>query len=100
MICTPDGRLSRYLYGVQFDPQTLRLSLVEAGQGKVGSTLDRVLLFCFHYDETEGRYAPAARNIMRIGGAFMVLLFAGVLARFWIREWRARRRRTVEGVGA
>ena len=65
---TPEGRVSRYLYGVQHDPQTLRLSLVEASEGKIGIAVDKFLLFCFHYDADEGRYAPAAMNIMRVGG--------------------------------
>ena len=59
-ICTPQGRVSRYLYGVQFPEQTLRLSLVEAGEGKVGSTMDKILLYCFHYDAEAGRYGPVA----------------------------------------
>lgn len=82
-ILTPDGRVSRYLYGIEYDPQTLRLSLVEAGEGKVGSTLDRFLLTCFHYDETKGRYGPAAVKIMRLGGAVTIVLLGGVLLMFW-----------------
>jgi protein SCO1/2 len=86
MICTPDGKVSRYLYGILFDPQTLRLSLVEAAQGKIGSSFDKVLLFCFHYDASSGRYAPAARNIMRAGGLVTVLLVGGMLTIFWRRD--------------
>jgi len=73
MICTPDGRVSRYLYGVRFEPKTVELSLVEASRGQIGSTLDRVLLFCFHYDAATGNYAPAAINLMKAGGAVTVL---------------------------
>jgi protein SCO1 len=89
-VCTPDGRVSRYLYGVMYDPQTLRLSLVEAGEGKVGSTTDRVLLFCFHYDATKGKYGPTAMTIMRIGGALTVIALGCMLAVFWRREARRR----------
>jgi len=94
-VCTPDGRVSRYLYGVMYDPQTLRLSLVEAGEGKVGSTRDRVLLFCFHYDAAKGRYGPTAFTIMRIGGALTAIAVAGMLLVFWRRE--ARRRAAARG---
>ena len=86
ILCTPRGRVSRYLYGVQFPEQTLRLSLVEAGEGKVGSTLDRVLLFCFHYDADAGRYGPVARNLMKLAaGMTCALLLLGMLP-YWM--WR------------
>lgn len=83
VVCTPDGRISRYLYGVQFPEQTLRLALTEASEGKIGSTIDRFLLFCFHYDETSGRYAPTARNIMKIGGFATVFILTVVLIPYW-----------------
>lgn len=89
MICTPEGRISRYLYGVTYDLQTLRLSLVEAAEGKIGSTLDQVLLFCFHYDATKGRYGPTARNLMKVGGLLTVLVLGGVLVPYW---WRRSQR--------
>ncbi len=73
MLCTPEGRLSRYLYGVRFEPKTLQLSLVEAAQGKIGTTFDKVLLFCFHYDANSGNYAPTAVNLMKLGGAVTAL---------------------------
>ncbi len=78
-ILTPDGRVSRYLYGVQYDPQTLRLSLAEASEGKVGSTMDQILLFCFQYDAERGRYGPAAVQLMRLGGGLTVLILAGTI---------------------
>jgi protein SCO1/2 len=85
IILTPDGRVSRYLYGVEYDPQTIRLSLVEAGEGKIGSAVDQVLLFCFHYDETKGRYGPAAAALMRTGAALTVLCLGCMLFAFWRR---------------
>ena len=90
MVCTPQGRVSRYLYGVEYDQQTLRLSLVEAAAGEIGSTFDQVLLFCFHYDATKGRYGPAAQNLMKAGGALTMLVLAVALVPFWRRR-RARR---------
>jgi protein SCO1/2 len=97
-LATPDGRLSRYLYGVMFEPKTLRLSLVEASDGQIGTTVDHVLLFCFSYDHTEGRYGPAAANLMRAGAAITVLLMAVFLAAYWRRESR-RHHATTLGAG-
>lgn len=92
MVLNPSGQVSRYLYGITYSPKTLRLSLAEASDGKFASTLDQLILFCFHYDETEGRYAPVARNIMMLGGAATVILLALFLGGFWLRD--ARRQET------
>ena len=88
MICTPDGRVSRYLYGIEYPAQTVRFALLEAAEGRIGSTVDQVLLFCFQYDPEKGRYGPAAVRIMQAGGVLTVLVFGGVLAVFWRREVR------------
>ncbi len=98
IICMPDGRVSRYLYGVKFAPRTLRLSLVEASDGKIGSTVDHVLLYCFQYDAGEHRYSLAAYNVMRAGGAITLLALGAVLVPIWIRDSRrkAARRRSAE----
>jgi len=95
MICSPDGRVARYLYGIEYPPQTLRLALVEAAEGKIGTTLDRFLLYCFHYDASERRYVPTAQRIMRIGGVATLIAVAGILLVFWRREQK-RRSRTSE----
>jgi protein SCO1/2 len=92
LIAAPDGTLSRYVYGLEYHPNTVRLSLIEASQGKVGSTMDRLILFCFHYDASEGRYAPVARNIMKVGGAVTAVSLAGLL--FFL--FRAERRRKAQ----
>ena len=94
-VITPDGNISRYLYGVQFEPKTLRYSLVEASAGHIGNTIDRLVLLCFHYDASRGRYAPAAMNIMRLGGGLTALILGG-----WIlAQWTRGRRRTVAAHG-
>ncbi len=86
MLCTPDGRLSRYLYGIQYERQTLRLGLLEASQGKIGTTLDQLVLYCFHYDAAAGRYAPVALAIMRVVGGAAAGILAVVLLGFWLGE--------------
>ncbi|HMJ10509.1 MAG TPA: SCO family protein [Polyangiaceae bacterium] len=90
-LATPQAHLSRYLYGIEYLPKTLRLSLVEASEGKIGTTVDRLLLFCFHYDSSEGRYAPVARNIMRLGGGFAIVALGGFLTLLWRTELRKKR---------
>jgi protein SCO1/2 len=94
-VMTPDGRLSRYLYGVAYNPQTLRLSLIEAADGKVGSTVDQILLFCYHYDAESGRYGPAAFRWMQLGGAFTVLSVGGAI---WIlcRREKTKNRKAID----
>ena len=78
-LLSPEGKIARYLYGLEYPEKTLRLGLVEASEGRVGSSLDRLILFCFHYDSSEGRYAPIATRIMQLGGGVSVLLLAGFL---------------------
>lgn len=87
MTLTPDGRISRYLYGVRFAQRDLRLGLTEASEGKLGSMGDKLLLFCFHYDPAAKGYVPFARNIMKIAGGLMVLVM-GLVLRFLFRRER------------
>lgn len=82
-ICTPDGRLSRYLYGVDFPVRDLRLSLVEASEGKIGSTFDQILMFCLHFDPEEGRYTPFATNLMKLAGSMTVFIAAIFIVPYW-----------------
>jgi protein SCO1/2 len=98
ILCTPDGRVSRYLGGIQYDPQTLRLALVEASEGKVGTAFDQVLLYCFHYDATAGRYGPAAFHWMQIAGGLTVVVLGGMMLVYWRRE--VRKARTAQPTGA
>src|SRR3954451_14556599 len=79
VLSTPSGKIDRYLYGLDYPEKTLHLSLVESSEGKIGTTVDQLILFCFHYDANEGRYAPIARNIMRAGGGVTVFQLAGFL---------------------
>ena len=90
MIATPEGRVARYLYGVTFEPETLKLALLEASKGTIGSTWERVILYCYHYDANQGRYSLAALSIMRIGSALTALALGGAILAFWLRERRQR----------
>ena len=89
MILTPDGKVSRYLYGVQYDPQTLKLSLLEAAEGKIGSSMDQILLFCFNYDSERGRYGLAALRMMQLGGGLTVVVLGSTI---WIFRRREKNR--------
>ncbi|HKQ99184.1 MAG TPA: SCO family protein [Pyrinomonadaceae bacterium] len=73
MILTPGGRLSRYFYGIEYFPRDLRLGLVEASDNRIGSAVDQLLLYCYHYDPATGRYGPIVMNIMRLGGVATIL---------------------------
>lgn len=90
-IVTPKGEISRYIYGVKFPAQTLKLSLVEASEGKIGSALDQLILTCFHYDPTIGSYTLSAYRLMRAGGYLTVLVLVGVIGFALLRE-KARHR--------
>ena len=90
-VCTPDGRVARYLYGIEYPPKRLKLGLLEASEGKIGSTLDQLILYCYHYDPSNRRYSPVAMNIMRVGGGATASILAVALGMFWLREWRRRK---------
>jgi protein SCO1/2 len=85
-VLTEDGRISRYLYGIEYKESDLRLSLLEASQGEIGTTMDRIILYCFHYDPDEGGYVLFAGNLMRIGGVITLLIIGSFLAVFWRKE--------------
>lgn len=88
MILTPDGRVSRYLAGIEYEPKTMRLSLVEASEGKIGTVIDMFILSCFQYNAEEGSYALVAMNVMRLGGFITFIILSIVLAVFWRREYK------------
>jgi protein SCO1/2 len=86
VLLTPQGKVSRYLFGIRFLPRDLKLGLMEASQGQVGSLVDQFLLFCFHYDQATGKYAFAVMNAVRVGGALTALALGVALLRLWRRE--------------
>jgi protein SCO1/2 len=83
---TPAGKISRYLYGIEFKNTDLRLSLLEASNGKIGTIIDRVLLFCYRYDPQTRKYSIYLTKVMQAGGGFTLLIFGGYLALFWRRQ--------------
>src|SRR5437773_5266630 len=91
MILTPGGRISRYFYGVEYPGRDMRLGLVDASAGKIGSPIDHVLLFCYHYDPSSAKYSASILRIIRLGGILTILLLIGGI---WIsrrRDLRAAR---------
>lgn len=96
MLATPQGRLSHYFYGIEYDPKDLRLGLVEASAGRIGSPVDQLALYCYHYDPTTGRYGPVIMNIMRLGGILMVLLVLALI--LFLRRYRPRSAETAGGM--
>ncbi|MFL6415474.1 MAG: SCO family protein [Bryobacteraceae bacterium] len=79
MVATPEGRMSRYFYGVDYAPADLRMALVEASKHRISNPVNYVLLFCFHYDATQGKYTLAVQNILKAGAALTVLLLGGLI---------------------
>jgi protein SCO1 len=76
MVATPDGKMSHYFYGIDYAPADLRMALVDASQHKIGSPVDYVLLFCFHYNAAQGRYTLAIFNLLKVAGSLTVLILA------------------------
>jgi protein SCO1 len=97
MVLTPRGKIARYFYGIEFSPRDLRFALEEASANRIGSPVDEVLLFCFHYDPATGKYGLLITRVIQIAGGSTVLLmglFVGVMLR---RERTAKRRNAEAG---
>jgi protein SCO1/2 len=91
MVATPDGRMARYFYGVEYAGRDLRLGLVEAADHKIGSAVDALLLFCYQYDPATGKYGAIALNLVRAGGVATVLAIGGFMLVMFRREHAAER---------
>jgi protein SCO1 len=90
MLLTPDGRISRYFYGVEYPARDLRLGLVDASAGKIGTPIDRALLFCYRYDPTSARYSASILSIIRLAGILTVLGLVAAILIFRRRDIAAR----------
>ncbi|MEO8349853.1 MAG: SCO family protein [Acidobacteriota bacterium] len=95
-VATPEGRLSRYFYGIEYAPRDLRLALVESSLGKIGTPVDQILLYCYHYDPAAGRYGAVVMNMVRLAGVAFVLILTAFLLLMWRRERRRQDRRPME----
>jgi protein SCO1/2 len=96
IVLTPAGKVSRYLFGLGFNPRDLRLALVDSSEGKVGSVIDHVLLMCFHYDPATGKYSAAVLTMVRAAGVLTMLALLG----FWlVAARRGRRPASLPGAG-
>lgn len=92
MIATPDGRLSRYFYGIDYSPKDVKFGLMESNENKVGNPAERLLLYCYHYDPATGKYGLAILRVMRLGG---VLTLVGMAVMGFV-FWRRNKRKTVD----
>ncbi len=95
LVLSPDGKVHRYFYGLDPPPRDLRLALVEAAAGRIGTAVDQVLLFCFHYDPKSGKYSVLISNVLRLAGTATVLAVGG----FVFLMFRRDRRRSARGTG-
>jgi len=91
MLLTPDGKIAQYYYGVEFSPRDLRLGDVQASQGKTGTAVDALLLYCFHYDPRSGKYGPVIARVLQVAGGVTVLLLGGFLLMMFKLEPKRQR---------
>lgn len=96
---TPQGKIARYLFGIDFAPRDVQLALSEASQNKIGSVVDKVLFSCYQFDPGIGKYSPFALGFVRLGGILTVLIMAGVITTALVRERRQRGQMPTGGVG-
>lgn len=99
VILTPSGKISRYFYDVHYSGRDLRLGLVEASRNKIGSPIDQILLFCFHYDPSTGKYGATIMNLVRAGGV-LTMIGLGLMFGFLIRSERGRQTAAAPGGSA
>ncbi|MBX3225847.1 MAG: SCO family protein [Labilithrix sp.] len=91
-VVKPNGQLARYLYGLEFPSNDLRLGLFEASEGRSISTVEQLILYCYHYDPQGGKYVLVARRVMQVGASAVALVLGIVLATFWVRELRKNKK--------
>ncbi|MTI88923.1 MAG: SCO family protein [Balneolaceae bacterium] len=90
MMLSPEGIITRYLYGIEYDEFNVRSALYESADGKIGNTLTKVVMYCYQYDPDSNSYAPVAINIMRLGGLATLIILGIFLGLFWLREKRKK----------
>jgi protein SCO1/2 len=97
MVLTPQGKISRYFYGIDYAPSDLRLGLVEASEGKVGSPVDQLLLYCFHYDPVTGKYGAAVMNVLKLLSVVFLIVVGALFV--LLRRRNARRAAAATAAG-
>ena len=95
MIANPDGKLSRYFYGIDYSPKDLKFGIMESAENKVGNAAEQLLLYCYHYDPSTGKYGLAILNVMRIAGIFTLMGMGAMALVFWRKN--KKRSQLVEG---
>jgi protein SCO1/2 len=96
-LLTPDGKIAQYYYGVEFSPRDLRFGIIEASQGKTGTVVDQVLLYCFHYDSRSGKYGAIITRVVQLAGGITILLLGGFLIAMFRLEPKHRRTESTGG---
>ncbi len=96
ILVTPSGRVSQYFTGIEFHPFDTRLALVEASEGKIGTALDHVMLYCFRFDPLKGKYTWVMTGALRIGGVLTLILLGGLIGGLILRERRRQTPKSVE----
>jgi len=86
MVVTPDGKMSRYFYGIDYSPKDLKFGIMESAQDKIGNAAEQLLLYCYHYDPASGKYGLAILNVIRLGGVLTVLGMGVMGFVFWRRN--------------
>jgi protein SCO1/2 len=99
VLLTPAGRVSRYFYGIEYPTRNVRLGLVEASAGRIGTAVDELLLYCFHYDPLTGRYGLAIIRMIRAAGVITVAAIVCFITRSLSRERRTLRSPSLDGDG-
>lgn len=95
MVTNPQGKLSHYFYGIEYSARDLRLALIESAENKIGSPVDQLLLYCYHYDPATGKYGAVVMNMIRLGGILTLIAIAALL--LLLRRWSAQQMRLRAG---
>lgn len=96
LVVTPEGKAARYLYGVDYQPKDLKLGLIEASHNRIGAPVDRILLFCYHYDALTGKYTATVLNLLHAAAVGFIILFGVIMA--WLFRRDIRRHRKISGL--
>ncbi len=90
IMLSPEGKITRYLYGIKYNEFDTRNALFESADGKIGSTVEKLLMYCYQYDPDSNSYVPFAMNIMKVGGLATLIILGIFLSLFWVRERRKK----------